>query len=393
VRLCDISTKYVLRTFKGHEKAVHVTKFSPNNNHIMSASDDKTVRCWDLTTAEQVMTFEGHQDHVRCGSPQSADVWVTGSYDHSVRLWDVRTGETINVLDHGAPVESVLVYPGGGVVVSAGGPIVKIWDILGGGRVLETLDNHQKTVTSLCIDSERLRLFTGSLDRNIKIFSTTTYKMIHSIKYTTSVFTMGISPDNTHLVTGMSDGMLSIRHRLVDMEKISNAKKDKHYSKTSWKYFVRGRDDKPDDNDFVVETSRKQKLKPYDKFLRKFQYRKALDACLSTNQPVVIVSLLEEFIRRKALEVPLVGRDEESLKPLLYFISKQIVNPKYCNVLIKVMNTLLDIYAPILGQSNEIDELFKKINSLISTEINFQKQLNRVLGTLDLLFASNTDNK
>jgi len=104
----------------------------------------------------------------------------------------------------------------------------------------------------------------------------------------------------------------------------------------------------------------------------------------------VVVSLLEEFIRRMALEIPLAGRDAETLKPLLIFISNHIVNPKYCDILMKVMNTILDIYAPILGQSYEVDELFNKIKSQISKEINFQKQLNRVLGTLDLIFASNT---
>jgi len=357
----------------------------------MSASDDCTVRCWDLSTTEQITLLKGHEDHIRCGTAHSSDVWVTGSYDHKVRLWDIRTGEAINVLDHGAPVESVLVYPGGSIVVSAGGPTVKIWDILGGGRVLENIESHQKTVTCLCLDAERSRLFTGSLDRNIKIFSTTTYKLIHSIKYSSPVLCMGISPDSSHFVTGMSDGMLSIRYRVVNMDHVS-MKNKKKYNSTTWKYFVRGRDDKPGDKDFIVETSRKKKLKPFDKYLRKFQYRKALDAVLETNHPVIIVSLLEEFIRRKALEVPLVGRDAETLKPILIFLKNQIANPKYCDILMKVMNTLLDIYAPILGQSYEIDELFKDIKKQITTEINFQKQLNRVLGTLDLIFASNTDN-
>jgi len=125
--------------------------------------------------------------------------------------------------------------------------------------------------------------------------------------------------------------------------------------------------------------------------LKRFQYRKALDAALETKQPVVIVSLLEGFIRRKALEVPLVGRDEEKLKLLLEFLWKQIVNPKYCNVLIKVMNSILDIYALILGQSKDIDNLFLKIKNQITLEINFQKQLNKIIGTLDLLFSANNN--
>jgi hypothetical protein len=33
------------------------------------------------------------------------------------------------------------------MMTSVGGPVVKIWDLLGGGRLLHTVANHQKTVT------------------------------------------------------------------------------------------------------------------------------------------------------------------------------------------------------------------------------------------------------
>jgi WD40 repeat protein len=52
-------------------------------------------------------------------------------------------------------------YPGGGICVTAGGRSVKIWDILGGYRLLETLTDHGKTVTGLSLDSARSRLFTA----------------------------------------------------------------------------------------------------------------------------------------------------------------------------------------------------------------------------------------
>ena len=51
-----------------------------------------------------------------------------------------------------------------------------IWDILGGGRLLARLDNHQKTVTCLRVaahagpaSSAAPRLLTGSLDTHVKV--------------------------------------------------------------------------------------------------------------------------------------------------------------------------------------------------------------------------------
>lgn len=51
----------------------------------------------------------------------STDLFLSGSFDHTVKLYDARTpsGSTISV-DHGAPVESVLMYPGNSVFVSVG---------------------------------------------------------------------------------------------------------------------------------------------------------------------------------------------------------------------------------------------------------------------------------
>ena len=111
----------------------------------------------------------------------------------TVRLWDVRAGQSTLTLDHGHPVEDTLVFPHGGLLVSAGGPVVKIWDVLSGGRLLHTIANHQKTVTQVCLDSQARRLLTASLDRHVKVFDTESYRVMHSMKYSESVRAMALS--------------------------------------------------------------------------------------------------------------------------------------------------------------------------------------------------------
>lgn len=43
---------------------------------------------------------------------------------------------------------------------------------------------------------------------------------------------------------------------------------------------------------------RKQRLKPYDSALRKFRYHDALDSALTSRNPVVVVTVLEEMMHR-----------------------------------------------------------------------------------------------
>jgi U3 small nucleolar RNA-associated protein 15 len=64
------------------------------------------------------------QDYVRAGcvSQISSDVVVSGSYDHTVRIWDRRQESSNLQINHGSPVESVLLMPSGTLLVTAGLP-------------------------------------------------------------------------------------------------------------------------------------------------------------------------------------------------------------------------------------------------------------------------------
>jgi len=57
--------------------------------------------------------------HVNLAYLNFKSVYV-GSYDHSVHLFDTRCNSSVLRIDHGSPVESVVMFPGGGIVASAG---------------------------------------------------------------------------------------------------------------------------------------------------------------------------------------------------------------------------------------------------------------------------------
>lgn len=385
VQVFDTNSRMILRTFLGHTRGVHVTRMA-SDTKVMSASDDVTVRCWDMPSGTETLQLKGHTDYVRAGVVQegNSDIWLTGGYDHTVKLWDLRTGDNMLSMNHGAPVESVLMFAGGNMAVSAGGNTIKIWDILGGGRELHSFSNHQKTITSLCFNGNCSRLLSGSLDHHVKIYDIATYKVLHGIKYTAPVMSMALSPTDSHLVVGMSDGTLSIKHKPTS----KSAPKAKETPRGgTYKYFVRGKSHKPQKDEVLLENRKKKILKTYDVYLKKFRYSAALDAALEVAKPIVVVSVMQEIVHRGGIRTAISGRDEIALEPLLQFLVNYINNPRYSSLLLDICSIVLDVYASALGQSIRIDELIIKLQRKIKQEIEFQKKMFEVLGTLDIVLA------
>jgi U3 small nucleolar RNA-associated protein 15 len=91
------------------------------------------------------------------------------------------------------PVEQVLMFPSGTVAISSAGPIIRVWDIVAGGRCIRALSNHQKTVTALSFDSHASRLLTGGLDQMVKVYDVSTYKVVHTMRYPAPILCLAIS--------------------------------------------------------------------------------------------------------------------------------------------------------------------------------------------------------
>ncbi|MEH2253209.1 WD40 repeat domain-containing protein [Nostoc sp.] len=75
--------------------------FSSEGERIVSGSNDKTVRLWDVNGQPIAQPFVGHEDWVNsvAFSPDGERI-VSSSYDETIRIWDATTGYCLRVISY-----------------------------------------------------------------------------------------------------------------------------------------------------------------------------------------------------------------------------------------------------------------------------------------------------
>jgi len=412
----------LMRMLKGHKSAVQCTAWAPTGSFLLSCSDDKTARYWDVSTEETVTVFRGHGDQVRTSHflgdmpGMGESVWATGSYDHTVRLWDVRApagSGSIMEFQLDGPVEAVLGQAISRTVLGAAGNVVKVFDVAAGGKVRKEMRDHQKTVTTLFMDGTQTRILSGSLDGLLKVCDANTYECTASVVVGSGqgILSAALSKNNSTLLVGCVSGEAIVRKRITGSGAVledglpgssglaRRRKKDNdddddfadvHFAPRGGtkRFFLRGGNVGPAPGDFKVAAKRSSRLAAYDVHLKKFNYKRALDEVLKSRQPPLVASLLEELQNRNGLEAALAGRDDAALEPLLAFLVRFVTNPRFAPVLIQVCEVVLNLYAGQLGQSVMVDELFVKLSQQLREEVRLQKELVKVSGTLDLVLSA-----
>lgn len=419
VRVIDATSRATLRTFQAPTNlAIRSVQWFRDGQTILAAGDDGVARVWSMSDDVVKMELRGHGDSIR-----SAQLWqkprilqakwpslaFTGSHDHTIRIWRVEDldgddDRCLAVLSHDAPVEVLLILKSSNPdlpfwLLSAGGTHIKVWNPLTGVCVCKSLSRHRKTITSMVavpkknddLGEVQIRVITGGLDALLRFYSWNStsgaLEHVHGVSMVAPITALAFSEPQNRMAIGTVEGTVLIRQRGPSLK---SKKRTREPKAGTYAFFNRGMNTIPSAGDYVAEDGRykKKKLKLYDVSLKQFRYGDALDEVLATRNPVEVVAVLEELGRRCGLTTALSNRDEGTLEPLLSFTTKYIGKHRYTCILMGVANRLVDIYGSLAGQSEVVDDLFRKLNEQVSEELRNQKLMLRLAGELDIVINS-----
>lgn len=176
----------------GHTATINSIAFTPDGTHLLSASDDKTIRVWDLTTGKTVRTIRGavgpgHEGKffsmalsndgnllAAGGKFPPIEAGILGDpLSYAVRLYDFHSGRLICLLTgHGDTVSTLAFSPNGRHLISGDGGLhcnAIIWDVTE-QKGLHLLEGHEGDLVATAFTPDGLRAVTASTDHEMRLW-------------------------------------------------------------------------------------------------------------------------------------------------------------------------------------------------------------------------------
>lgn len=232
---------------EGHTRTIYSAAFSPNGKQIVSASEDKSIRIWDLMTGDCLWVIKDDTDSVLSASFSPDGKRIVSASRNEIRIWDtktkecvkilkgrnhaafspdgklivaegyamtlfildVETGECINMLEHKSSINNASFSPDGRKIIAVSGDnTIRIWDAQTGECIRAITENE---LCSASFSPDGKKIVSSSRDKTIRIWDTKTGKIIKALEgHKESVWEAFFSSDGKRIVSTSLDKTVRI---------------------------------------------------------------------------------------------------------------------------------------------------------------------------------------
>ncbi|ERN41363.1 WD40 repeat-containing protein [Rubidibacter lacunae KORDI 51-2] len=204
----------LLRTFSGHDSAVNAVVVTPDGQRVVSTSNDRTLKVWDLESGRELLTLTGHDAAVNAVvvTPDGQRV-VSGSFDCTLKIWNLESGRELQTLiEHNTgSVWAVAVTLDGQRAVSASeDSTLRVWDLRSGSE-LQTLSGHDAAVNAVVVTLDGQRAVSASEDSTLRVWDLRSGSELQTLSgHESGVWAVAVTPDGQRAVSGSEDSTLRV---------------------------------------------------------------------------------------------------------------------------------------------------------------------------------------
>jgi WD40 repeat protein len=214
LRLWDLETNSVVRTFEGTQGTVHAVVFTADGQAILSGSEDRLLRLWDAATGQVRQIFSGHTLGVLGVTLGPGGLFAySASEDGTVREWNLRERRSRTLFrgnGHHQLGPLVVTADGRQLLFGAGDDTICIMD-LAAGNIVRTLEGHSGIVRALALSADGSMLLSGGDDGVVRAWAPDTGKCLLEFRgHAGPVGAVAFTDDGRRAISGSQDRTLRL---------------------------------------------------------------------------------------------------------------------------------------------------------------------------------------
>jgi len=200
-------------TLSGHSNRVRAVAVTPDGRIAVSASDDCTLKVWNLERGTEKLSLEGHSDLIKAVVvTQDGRQAISVSDDRTLRVWSLETGaviQTINVYFDW--LTALAVTPDGRFAITGSHDhALKVWNLERGSEE-HTLEGHADRINAVAITQDGRFAVSASDDQTLRVWNLERWTEEYQLKgHTARVNSLAITTDGRFAVSVSADDTLRV---------------------------------------------------------------------------------------------------------------------------------------------------------------------------------------
>lgn len=203
---------------QGHSAMIKDVMFTPGGRTLISVSDDKTIRLWDVETGDLIKTIRGQigdgpEGKLFAGAlAPDGKMLVVGGYIYDgknthIRLFDIESSEQIGLLKGHTNVIHALGFSKDGrwLASGSGDKTVRIWDVARQKEIAK-LEGHSDAVYGVAFSPDGKKVVSVADDDIGILWDWRNKRIVKKLdKHTDDVNAVAFAPNGKYIVSGGHD--------------------------------------------------------------------------------------------------------------------------------------------------------------------------------------------
>ncbi|KAF9378500.1 U3 small nucleolar RNA-associated protein 13 [Podila verticillata] len=230
----DADERYkCIGTCVGHTEAIGAVALTRKTDGLLlTGSQDRTIKCWDLSTADleepdenlrfkSHYTIQAHEKDINTIAIAPNDkVFATGSQDKLAKIWNLQEGTLVGTCKgHKRGVWSVKFSPVDQcLATSSGDRTIKLWS-LNDFSCLRTFEGHTNSILKVDFLTSGLQLVSCGSDGLVKLWTIRNNECVTTLdNHTEKIWALAVRKDENMVVTGGADSMINMWEDFTELE-------------------------------------------------------------------------------------------------------------------------------------------------------------------------------